>query len=90
MSSTGSSHWGAFRVSGTGATLEVTPRPGDPDPTPLLGNIAGAHRHGSRVAGPGRRPPPPRRGGAADRGGCGGTGREPGGEARARAPGDRG
>ena len=57
MSSTGSSHWGAFRVSGAGATLEVTPRPGDPDPTPLLGNIAGAHRHGSRVARPALRRP---------------------------------
>ncbi|MGK5678163.1 molybdopterin-dependent oxidoreductase [Actinoplanes sp. URMC 104] len=45
-----SSHWGAFRVSR--ATGEVTPRPGDPDPAPLLGNIAGAQRHRSRVARP--------------------------------------
>jgi biotin/methionine sulfoxide reductase len=50
---TGSSHWGAFRVSkdGTGG-LTVTPRPGDPDPAPLLGNIASAHRHRARVARP--------------------------------------
>jgi biotin/methionine sulfoxide reductase len=47
-----SSHWGAFRVDRTGGTLTVSPRPGDPDPSPLLGNIAGAHRHRSRVARP--------------------------------------
>ncbi|HEV7961312.1 MAG TPA: molybdopterin-dependent oxidoreductase [Actinoplanes sp.] len=52
MTSTSSSHWGAFRVDRAGGTLAVSPRPGDPDPSPLLGNIAGAHRHGSRVARP--------------------------------------
>ena len=57
MTTSGSSHWGAFRVSGTGTALEVTPRPGDPDPSPLLGNIAGAHRHRSRVARPALRRP---------------------------------
>ena len=50
---TSSSHWGAFRVSrDPSGALEVTPRPGDPDPSPQLGNIAGAHRHRSRVAHP--------------------------------------
>src|SRR3982751_2371180 len=47
--STNSSHWGAFRVEPDGSIL---PRPGDPDPSPLLGNIAGAQRHRSRVARP--------------------------------------
>jgi len=50
---TSSSHWGAFRVSRDAAgDLTVTPRPGDTDPAPLLGNIAGAHRHRARVARP--------------------------------------
>ncbi|MFF5079267.1 molybdopterin-dependent oxidoreductase [Actinoplanes sp. NPDC000266] len=44
-----SSHWGAFRVAPDGS---ITPRPGDPDPSPLLGNIQGAQRHRSRVARP--------------------------------------
>ncbi|AGZ44807.1 molybdopterin-dependent oxidoreductase [Actinoplanes friuliensis] len=57
MTTTSSSHWGAFRVSGTGTALQVTPRPGDPDPSPLLGNLAGAHRHRSRVARPALRRP---------------------------------
>ncbi|UQU66752.1 molybdopterin-dependent oxidoreductase [Couchioplanes caeruleus] len=52
MTATSSSHWGAFRVGGSGPALRVTPRPGDPDPSPLLGNIAAAHRHRSRVARP--------------------------------------
>ncbi|WP_067503554.1 molybdopterin-dependent oxidoreductase [Actinoplanes sp. TFC3] len=52
MTVTSSSHWGAFRVSGTGQGLRVSARPGDPDPSPLLGNIASAHRHRSRVARP--------------------------------------
>jgi biotin/methionine sulfoxide reductase len=50
---TSSSHWGAFRVSrDASGGLAVTPRPGDPDPSPLLGNVAGAQRHRSRVARP--------------------------------------
>jgi biotin/methionine sulfoxide reductase len=52
VSSTSSSHWGAFRVDRAGGGLTVSPRPGDPDPSPLLGNIAGAHRHRSRIARP--------------------------------------
>ena len=51
MTTTSSSHRVA-RVSGTGPALRVAARPGDPDPSPLLGNIAGAHRHRSRVARP--------------------------------------
>ena len=49
MTTTSSSHWGAFRVGPDGA---ISPRPGDPDPSPLLANIAGARRHRSRVARP--------------------------------------
>ncbi|GAB2618311.1 biotin sulfoxide reductase [Paractinoplanes abujensis] len=53
MEWTSSSHWGAFRVSRTAeGGLDVVPRPGDPEPAPLLGNIAGAQRHRSRVARP--------------------------------------
>jgi len=52
MTTTSSSHWGAFRVDRDGGALAVSPRRGDPDPSPLLGNIAGAHRHRSRVARP--------------------------------------
>jgi biotin/methionine sulfoxide reductase len=52
VSFSSSSHWGAFRVSSSASGLLVTPRPGDPDPSPLLENIAGAHRHRSRVARP--------------------------------------
>ena len=48
-----SSHWGAFgaRVEG-GRMVEAVPHPADPDPSPLLGNVAGAVRHRSRVARP--------------------------------------
>jgi biotin/methionine sulfoxide reductase len=35
-----------------GGGLAVSPHPGDPDPSPLLGNIAGAHRHHARVTRP--------------------------------------
>jgi biotin/methionine sulfoxide reductase len=46
-------HWGAFtaRVA-SGDIAEVTPLSGDTDPSPLLGNIAGAVRHPSRIAAP--------------------------------------
>ncbi|MEV4349768.1 molybdopterin-dependent oxidoreductase [Actinoplanes sp. NPDC049596] len=44
-----SSHWGAFRVEADGT---VTPRSGDPRPSPLLGNIQDAQRHRARVARP--------------------------------------
>src|SRR5215472_16495762 len=47
------SHWGAFSVRAeTGGLVEVTPHPSDPAPSPLLGNIAGALRHATRVARP--------------------------------------
>lgn len=47
------SHWGAFlaRVSG-GRVVSVDPHPDDPDPSPLLGNIADSAHHPSRVARP--------------------------------------
>jgi biotin/methionine sulfoxide reductase len=47
------SHWGAFSVRAEpGGLVEVTPHPSDPAPSPLLGNIAGALRHATRVARP--------------------------------------
>ena len=48
-----SSHWGAFgaRVEG-GRMVEAVPHPADPDPSPLLGGVAGAVHHRSRVARP--------------------------------------
>ncbi|MGO8169994.1 molybdopterin guanine dinucleotide-containing S/N-oxide reductase [Rhizobium ruizarguesonis] len=36
---THSSHWGAFSGRYENGSLEVRPHPGDPDPSPLLGNI---------------------------------------------------
>jgi biotin/methionine sulfoxide reductase len=46
-------HWGAFsaRVE-SGDIAEIAPLAGDADPSPLLGNLPGAIRHRSRVAGP--------------------------------------
>lgn len=47
------SHWGAFSVRvEQGRAVEVLAHRDDPDPSPLLGNIAGAAHHRSRVAGP--------------------------------------
>ena len=66
------SHWGCFEAEVDGdALIGVRPYAGDPDPSPLLANIAGSVRHRARVAwpmvragwldrGPG---PDPRRGG---------------------------
>ncbi|GAS91101.1 molybdopterin oxidoreductase [Mycolicibacterium brisbanense] len=52
-SPTSLTHWGAFtaRVD-AGDIASVTPLAGDTDPSPLLGNLPGAVRHRSRIAGP--------------------------------------
>ncbi|MPY92550.1 MAG: molybdopterin-dependent oxidoreductase [Acidimicrobiia bacterium] len=48
-----SSHWGAFGVRvEDGRVVDVVPHPADPDPSPLLGNIASAVAHAARVATP--------------------------------------
>ena len=52
-----SAHWGAFRVRRSGGGIEILPHPGDPAPSPLLGNMPAAVRHR-----PARRPPMIRRG----------------------------
>jgi biotin/methionine sulfoxide reductase len=47
------SHWGAFGVrAGPDGGIEVAAHPDDPSPSPLLGNVAGGLRHGTRVARP--------------------------------------
>ena len=47
------SHWGAFHVrADADGGLTVLPHPADPAPSPLLGNVAGALRHRTRVARP--------------------------------------
>jgi biotin/methionine sulfoxide reductase len=47
------SHWGAYQVrSKPDGEIVVTPHPDDPAPSPLLGNIAGALRHATRVRRP--------------------------------------
>ncbi|MEA5362464.1 molybdopterin-dependent oxidoreductase [Amycolatopsis sp., V23-08] len=46
------SHWGAFSADVTGGRLRVVPHPADPAPSPLLGNLAAALDHPSRVARP--------------------------------------
>ena len=44
-------HWGASTPASTPATsLRDAARPGDTDPSPLLGNLPGAIRHRSRIA----------------------------------------
>jgi hypothetical protein len=51
--STSSSHWGTFLAStGEDGRLRVRPHPADPDPSPLLDNIADAHHHPARVGRP--------------------------------------
>ena len=46
-------HWGAFEAVSDGERLtEVRPWRGDPEPMPLIGNIASAQHHPARIAGP--------------------------------------
>lgn len=43
-------HWGAFDAVSDGERLtDVRPWPGDPEPTPLIGNVASAHHHPTRI-----------------------------------------
>ncbi|WP_214405724.1 molybdopterin-dependent oxidoreductase [Pseudonocardia lacus] len=50
---THSSHWGMFRGEvDEGGALRVRPRPGDPDPSPLLDNIPSAVGHRARIPRP--------------------------------------
>ena len=49
------SHWGAYLVRRDAAAdggIAVLPHPADPAPSPLLGNVAGALRHPTRVCRP--------------------------------------
>jgi biotin/methionine sulfoxide reductase len=47
------SHWGAFSVlAQPDGRVEVIAHPSDPSPSPLLGNVPGGLRHGTRVARP--------------------------------------
>jgi biotin/methionine sulfoxide reductase len=47
------SHWGAYNVRvEDDEVVEILPHPADPDPSPLLGNIASALRHPTRIARP--------------------------------------
>jgi biotin/methionine sulfoxide reductase len=47
-----SSHWGAFSVLVREGGIEILPHPEDPEPSPLLGNIAAAVAHRARIARP--------------------------------------
>ena len=48
-----SAHWGVFRAGrDTQGRLQVEPHPGDPDPSPILGNFINALDHPARVAEP--------------------------------------
>jgi biotin/methionine sulfoxide reductase len=49
---THSSHWGVFRGEVVDGALTVRPRPGDPDPSPILQNIPTAVGHPARVLRP--------------------------------------
>ncbi|WP_410015489.1 molybdopterin-dependent oxidoreductase [Sodalis sp. C49] len=49
---THSSHWGAFTARWQDDRLVITPFSGDPDPSPLLQNMANALSHQARIAGP--------------------------------------
>jgi biotin/methionine sulfoxide reductase len=50
---TTTSHWGAYRVRRhQDGSVAVLPHPRDPDPSPLLGNVADALTHPTRVAAP--------------------------------------
>jgi biotin/methionine sulfoxide reductase len=44
-------HWGAFEAVSDGVRLtEVRPWPGDPEPLPLIDNVASAQHHPTRIA----------------------------------------
>ena len=47
-----SSHWGAFSAAWRKGVLDVRAHPGDPNPSPILGNFASALRHPVRVTHP--------------------------------------
>jgi len=47
-----SSHWGHFSAKAEGGRLETRPYPGDPDPSPILGNFDNVLRHPARIARP--------------------------------------
>lgn len=47
-----SSHWGAFSGRYEGGKLEILPHPGDPDPSPLLGNLPAVADSPARVRQP--------------------------------------
>ena len=47
-----SSHWGAFSVLRHNHDVRIVPHPGDPDPSPLLGNLPAALTDRARIARP--------------------------------------
>ena len=47
-----SSHWGAFSARWQDGRFDIAPHPTDPDPSPILGNMAAALDHRARVAQP--------------------------------------
>jgi biotin/methionine sulfoxide reductase len=47
-----SAHWGAFSARWNGETLAVAAYPGDPSPSPMLGNFTNALRHKARILNP--------------------------------------
>ncbi len=49
---THSSHWGAFSGRYEDGKLEIRPHPGDPDPSPLLGNLPAIAHSSARIRRP--------------------------------------
>ncbi|MFZ5740050.1 MAG: molybdopterin guanine dinucleotide-containing S/N-oxide reductase [Pseudomonadota bacterium] len=47
-----SSHWGAFSARWDGRGVEIAPDPGDPAPSPILGNFTDTLRHRARIERP--------------------------------------
>jgi biotin/methionine sulfoxide reductase len=47
-----SAHWGAFSVRRRDGVVEIVPHPGDPAPSPLLGNLPASLTHRARIARP--------------------------------------
>lgn len=47
-----SSHWGHFSARAEADRLNIRPYPTDPDPSPILGNLANVLRHPARIARP--------------------------------------